>query len=244
MTEPNQAALRWRKKPVVIEAWRWDETRTTLIALECVGMRWAGYDSHRDRYEEVRNLRISTLEGAMRADPGDWIIKGVKGEFYLCKPDIFAATYEPADDRAAQEKPAPESAPARGYAALGTGQYAINHSRAGYPAELCISLASDEDKSGNRQVGESRDNPPDSEIRAEDMLIRIAFTSERGLFALEDQLAWVRRVHFPESAPAPEPVARYSASPDAVRDALRLFDYIYPRAEPSEDAARRALGES
>lgn len=60
--------------------------------------------------------------------------------------------------------------------------------------------------------------------------------------------AWNRRAAqerpAPESAPAPEPVARYSASPDAVRDALRLFDYIYPRAEPSEDAARRALGES
>ncbi len=38
-------------------------------------------------------LVIATLEGAMRASPGDWIIKGVKGEFYPCKPDIFAATY-------------------------------------------------------------------------------------------------------------------------------------------------------
>ncbi len=37
---------------------------------------------------------IHTLEGEMRADPLDWIIKGVKGEFYPCKPDIFAATYE------------------------------------------------------------------------------------------------------------------------------------------------------
>jgi hypothetical protein len=37
---------------------------------------------------------IQTLEGDMHANPGDWIIKGVKGEFYPCKPDIFAATYE------------------------------------------------------------------------------------------------------------------------------------------------------
>jgi hypothetical protein len=41
-------------------------------------------------------LVIKTLEGNMLADKGDWIIKGVKGEFYLCKPDIFEATYDPA----------------------------------------------------------------------------------------------------------------------------------------------------
>jgi len=37
---------------------------------------------------------ISTLEGDMRANPGDWVIRGVQGEYYSCKPDIFAATYE------------------------------------------------------------------------------------------------------------------------------------------------------
>ena len=48
---------------------------------------------------------IRTLEGEMTATQGDWIIKGVKGEFYPCKPDIFAATYEPADaDDHAQPK--------------------------------------------------------------------------------------------------------------------------------------------
>lgn len=41
---------------------------------------------------------ISTLEGVMRADVGDWIIRGVKGERYPCKPDIFAATYEAVED--------------------------------------------------------------------------------------------------------------------------------------------------
>lgn len=41
-------------------------------------------------------ILISTLEGDMRCEPGDWIIRGVKGELYPCKPDIFAATYEPA----------------------------------------------------------------------------------------------------------------------------------------------------
>lgn len=43
-------------------------------------------------------LIIATLEGPLRAAPYDWIIKGVKGEFYPCKPDIFEATYEPANE--------------------------------------------------------------------------------------------------------------------------------------------------
>ena len=43
------------------------------------------------------HLTVRTLEGCMVASHGDWIIKGVKGEFYPCKPDIFKATYEPAD---------------------------------------------------------------------------------------------------------------------------------------------------
>ena len=47
-----------------------------------------------DHYGEGKCLSISTLEGAHWVSPGDWIIKGVKGEFYPCKPDIFAATYE------------------------------------------------------------------------------------------------------------------------------------------------------
>jgi hypothetical protein len=42
-------------------------------------------------------MSIDTLEGVMTAQPGDWIIKGVKGEFYPCKPDIFVLTYEPAE---------------------------------------------------------------------------------------------------------------------------------------------------
>jgi hypothetical protein len=46
--------------------------------------------------EQNGTVTITTLEGVMRADPGDWIIRGVKGEFYPCKPDIFEATYEPA----------------------------------------------------------------------------------------------------------------------------------------------------
>ncbi len=83
----------YRKKPVVIEAWQWkgfladlpdDVTRSSYIDATTRG---------RDEGSQ-HPLIISTLEGNMRADPGDWIIRGVKGELYPCKPDIFAATYD------------------------------------------------------------------------------------------------------------------------------------------------------
>ena len=61
---------KYRKKPVVIDAWQTD-----------------------------KEMDICTLEGVMHADVGDWIITGVRGEMYPCKPDIFEKTYEPADER-------------------------------------------------------------------------------------------------------------------------------------------------
>lgn len=85
---------KFRKKPVVIDAWLWDETHATLNVLQDAGMKPGGHSGHAMRPNECTNLTIRTLEGSMRADKGDWIIKGVKGEFYPCKPDIFKATYE------------------------------------------------------------------------------------------------------------------------------------------------------
>lgn len=49
-------------------------------------------------YQTPLALDIPTLEGLMHADAGDWIITGIKGERYPCKPDIFAATYEPVEE--------------------------------------------------------------------------------------------------------------------------------------------------
>lgn len=79
----------YRKKPVVIEAFefRAGEQRSEVAPDVVAGVV---------RYTEGGTMLIKTLEGVMEAQPGDWIIKGVKGEFYPCKPDIFAATYEPA----------------------------------------------------------------------------------------------------------------------------------------------------
>lgn len=76
--------MKFRKKPVVIEATQWfrlgDHLAVSRHSLSPVedGKGW-----------------IDTLEGGHVVTPGDWIITGVQGEHYPCKPDIFAATYEP-----------------------------------------------------------------------------------------------------------------------------------------------------
>lgn len=77
---------KFRKKQIVIDAWLWDETKETFNALKEAGIQAVLYDSHQ--------LSIETLEGTMVADKGDWIVKGIKGEFYPCKPDIFLASYD------------------------------------------------------------------------------------------------------------------------------------------------------
>lgn len=89
---------KFRKKPVVVEAVRWtgsnlEEIRNFVgsdLIEECVEL----FDIKRTLKEMLVDIAIDTLEGTMRVDYGDYIIKGVKGEFYPCKPDIFLATYE------------------------------------------------------------------------------------------------------------------------------------------------------
>ena len=83
----------------------------------------------------------------------------------------------------------------RGYAHLGTGQYVINHSPAGNPAELIISVATDEEKAG-RVVGDTQNNPDGVLLRPEMMAVRLRFSSVAGLDALEGQLKLLREVHF------------------------------------------------
>jgi hypothetical protein len=82
----------YRKRPVVVEAVQWAK-----LCGDADGPDW---------WHEARGFgqitvtqsplcaNISTPEGVMRADPDDWIIRGVKGELYPCKPDIFAALYD------------------------------------------------------------------------------------------------------------------------------------------------------
>lgn len=79
--------MKFRKKPVVIEAVRWMGFNSAEIAAFDPAVQFEGSDSDLVAV-------IPTLEGNMRASVGDWIIKGVKGEVYPCKPDIFDATYD------------------------------------------------------------------------------------------------------------------------------------------------------
>jgi hypothetical protein len=88
--------MKFRKKPVVIEAHRlgddgwpdaiWEGVNAGLIVLH---LDTAGADKR-----VVGHAIIWTLEGSMVGNVGDWIVRGIKGEFYPVKPDIFAATYE------------------------------------------------------------------------------------------------------------------------------------------------------
>jgi len=84
-------ALKFRKKPVVIEAWQFTgavlDKPAWLVSAINDGTVW--YQGGEQPY-----MTIKTLEGEMRASLGDWIIQGVSGELYPCKPDIFDATYE------------------------------------------------------------------------------------------------------------------------------------------------------
>lgn len=81
------------KKPVVVEAVRWSGHNVEVVGRFMCGEVDINLDN-----PLAPDLLVHTLEGGVfRANPGDWIIKGVKGEFYPCKPDIFAATYDPVD---------------------------------------------------------------------------------------------------------------------------------------------------
>ena len=91
MTQPKK----YRKKPIVIEAMEWDGN----IRRAHPAARWITENGGIARYtpgtqKEPQKLAIETLEGTMTAEPNDFIIKGVNGEFYPCKPDIFAKTYD------------------------------------------------------------------------------------------------------------------------------------------------------
>jgi hypothetical protein len=158
---------------------------------------------HTDGLVEILNEAAAVIDKVRDQEPQAWekfglrdyLVDELQGSALILKD---AQQVQP--ERALLKTRAEEC---RGYALLGTGQYCINHTLDFHPelgAELIITLSTDADKSDNRQVGESRDNPePGKPIQPEEMVIRIGFLSERGLFALEDQLAWIRRLHFPDA---------------------------------------------
>lgn len=91
-------ADKFRKRPVVIEAMQWDgsyevQQRIVTWSAEVEGQEAWGEPKVSGWFDGDYYLACRTLEGEMRANVGDWIIRGVQGEFYPCKPAIFEATY-------------------------------------------------------------------------------------------------------------------------------------------------------
>lgn len=92
--------MKFRKKPVEIEAWPVSDI------LHAMSHDWqalpkavaAAYEAHVLVAPTATGVTIKTLEGDMLARAGEWLVQGVQGEFYPCKADIFAATYDQVDD--------------------------------------------------------------------------------------------------------------------------------------------------
>jgi hypothetical protein len=89
--------MKYRKKPVVIEAIQFREGNFEEILNFSSGKAKRRISYEGNTPIETNTIDISTLEGTMNAIDGDFIIKGVSGEFYPCKPDIFEKTYEKVD---------------------------------------------------------------------------------------------------------------------------------------------------
>jgi hypothetical protein len=91
--------MQFRKKPIVIDAWPFHGNRTDVIHSAIPDWLRAAINEGRIYYQggDAPYYTIETLEGTMRADVDDWIIRGVEGEIYPCKPSVFPASYEPVE---------------------------------------------------------------------------------------------------------------------------------------------------
>lgn len=89
----------YRKKPIVIEAQRFDHISAGPHIVDWIEGRGGEAFLLAHESDGDAAVMIRTLEGDMRADFGDWVIRGVKGEFYPCKSDIFEATYDAVPDQ-------------------------------------------------------------------------------------------------------------------------------------------------
>lgn len=87
--------MKFRKKPIIVEAFIWtggpDQKEDPVWMCDAIKHNEAYFIKAGTPYVE---FYIKTLEGDMRVNEGDWIIKGIQGEIYPCKPDIFKLTYE------------------------------------------------------------------------------------------------------------------------------------------------------
>ena len=86
---------KYRKKPVIIEAIQWDGSYESYKEIKkCFSDLITTSINYHEKYNKVYFWKIFTLEGGHEVSPGDYIVKGVKGEYYPVKPDIFRETYE------------------------------------------------------------------------------------------------------------------------------------------------------
>jgi hypothetical protein len=86
--------MKFRKKPVVVDAVQFLSTKQSMDeVINLIGHKWDPGEMGSESFY------INTLEGKMRCSKNDWIIRGVNGEFYPCKPDIFKKTYEKIDEK-------------------------------------------------------------------------------------------------------------------------------------------------
>lgn len=92
---PEVAPRRFRKKPVAIDAMRLTADNAKAV---CDWIHGATSGKAAVGYDDSGAVAIGTLEGTMTASVGDYIIQGISGEFYPCKPEIFEQTYEPCED--------------------------------------------------------------------------------------------------------------------------------------------------
>lgn len=93
--------MKFRKRPVVVEA---EQIRVNLLGPSFDGgwltnNPFGAVQMRRQAWWKAAVPMIETLEGWLTVSPGDWIIKGVKGEFYPCKPDVFELTYSPVNPK-------------------------------------------------------------------------------------------------------------------------------------------------
>lgn len=101
--------MNFRKKPVVVQAIQWTGKNQNAVCDFCAELvrlnktaeePYLAFLGRSIVNPEENKVLIRTLEGVMSVSAGDWIIRGIQGEFYPCKPDIFAQTYEPATESA------------------------------------------------------------------------------------------------------------------------------------------------
>jgi hypothetical protein len=106
-TAARVAVSRWRKRPVEVDALQWRVVNHEQMKA------WLGDAYLAVLSKHVRgkaaHLSVRTLEGQLAAAPGDWIVKGIQGEFYPMKPDIFEATYEPVERHPGGDQVTPET---------------------------------------------------------------------------------------------------------------------------------------